>query len=201
MAEQVIVVGGGLAGLSAAHTVLEHGGRVLLLDKCPFLGGNSTKATSGINGALTRTQAKAGIDDSADKFEADIIRGAAGVGHTSAPTHTIPLAKVRDLPGGAPRNAASFFLTNPDRARVARYFTSDPRAFRPSLTLTRPESRRFSRREAAHPSIGSSRSSASTSRSSRSSVRAFPPQHRHRPKPKSRRGFPLDATRKLTFLP
>ena len=101
MAEQVIVVGGGLAGLSAAHTVLEHGGRVLLLDKCPFLGGNSTKATSGINGALTRTQAKAGIDDSADKFEADIIRGAAGVGHTSAPAHTIPLAKVRDLPGGA----------------------------------------------------------------------------------------------------
>jgi glycine/D-amino acid oxidase-like deaminating enzyme len=126
MAEQVIVVGGGLAGLSAAHTVLEHGGRVLLLDKCPFLGGNSTKATSGINGALTRTQAKAGIDDSADKFEADIIRGAAGVGHTSAPAHTIPLAKVRDLPGGAPRNAASIFRTNPDRARVARYFNSDP---------------------------------------------------------------------------
>jgi len=94
MAEQVIVIGGGLAGLSAAHTVLEHGGRVMLLDKCPFLGGNSTKATSGINGALTRTQAKAGIEDSADKFEADIIRGAAGVGHTSAPAHTIPLAKV-----------------------------------------------------------------------------------------------------------
>ncbi len=33
MASQVIVLGGGLAGLSAAHTVLEHGGRVLLLDK------------------------------------------------------------------------------------------------------------------------------------------------------------------------
>ena len=80
MAEQVIVIGGGLAGLSAAHTVLEHGGRVMLLDKCPFLGGNSTKATSGINGALTRTQAKAGIEDSADKFEADIIRGAAAKG-------------------------------------------------------------------------------------------------------------------------
>ena len=103
MAEQVIVIGGGLAGLSAAHTVLEHGGRVMLLDKCPFLGGNSTKATSGINGALTRTQAKAGIEDSADKFEADIIRGAAGVGHTSAPAHTIPLAKVRDPPPPAGR--------------------------------------------------------------------------------------------------
>ena len=37
---QVIVLGGGLAGLSAAHTVLEHGGRVLLLDKvrAPRLG-------------------------------------------------------------------------------------------------------------------------------------------------------------------
>ena len=126
MAEQVIVIGGGLAGLSAAHTVLEHGGRVMLLDKCPFLGGNSTKATSGINGALTRTQAKAGIEDSADKFEADIIRGAAGVGHTPAPAHTIPLAKVRDPPPrrGGPRNAASF---PKPRARVARYF-NHPRA-------------------------------------------------------------------------
>jgi succinate dehydrogenase/fumarate reductase flavoprotein subunit len=33
MASQVIVLGGGLAGLSAAHTVLEHGGRVVVLDK------------------------------------------------------------------------------------------------------------------------------------------------------------------------
>lgn len=60
-ANQVIVVGGGLAGLSAAHTVLEHGGRVILLDKNSFLGGNSTKATSGINGTLTRTQIRLGI--------------------------------------------------------------------------------------------------------------------------------------------
>lgn len=97
MCEQIIVIGGGLAGLSTAHTVLEHGGRVLLLDKCPFLGGNSTKATSGINGALTRTQARMGIDDSADKFEQDILKGAAGVGHTAPPEHTVPLAKVRAL--------------------------------------------------------------------------------------------------------
>ncbi len=38
MAGKVIVVGGGLSGLSAAHTVLERGGRVLLLDKNSFLG-------------------------------------------------------------------------------------------------------------------------------------------------------------------
>ena len=41
----------------------------------PFLGGNSVKATSGINGALTKTQMKAGIKDSAEIFEADTISG------------------------------------------------------------------------------------------------------------------------------
>lgn len=73
---QVIVVGGGLAGLSAAHTVLEHGGRVLVLDKNAFLGGNSTKATSGINGALTNTQIKLGIKDSVDAFYEDTAKSA-----------------------------------------------------------------------------------------------------------------------------
>jgi len=42
-----------LAGLSAVHTVLERGGRVVLMERNPFCGGNSTKATSGINGAET----------------------------------------------------------------------------------------------------------------------------------------------------
>ena len=58
---RVIVVGGGLSGLSACHTVLERGANVLLVDKNNFLGGNSTKATSGINGALTNTQISKGI--------------------------------------------------------------------------------------------------------------------------------------------
>jgi succinate dehydrogenase/fumarate reductase flavoprotein subunit len=58
---QTIVIGGGLSGLSAAHTVLERGGRVLVLDKSAFMGGNSTKATSGINGTPTRAQAAKGI--------------------------------------------------------------------------------------------------------------------------------------------
>ena len=68
---QVIIVGGGLAGVSAANTVLELGGNVLLLDKMPFCGGNSTKATSGINAALTNTQIKHQIPDSVEIFERD----------------------------------------------------------------------------------------------------------------------------------
>jgi len=84
---QVIVVGGGLSGLSAAHTVLEHGGNVVLIDKMGFFGGNSTKATSGINGALTRTQISKGIQDSAEKFYQDTAHSARGLLRA-------PLAKV-----------------------------------------------------------------------------------------------------------
>merc|ERR1711964_214054 len=47
MTPRVIVVGGGLSGLSAAHTIYLAGGNVVVLDKQGFFGGNSTKATSG----------------------------------------------------------------------------------------------------------------------------------------------------------
>jgi flavocytochrome c len=90
---KVIVVGGGLAGLSAAHTIAERGGRVLVLDKKEFLGGNSVKATSGINGALTRTQIEKGIKDSPLAFEQDTVMSAIGV---KKPDNLpdLPLAKV-----------------------------------------------------------------------------------------------------------
>ncbi|PSR84411.1 hypothetical protein PHLCEN_2v5448 [Hermanssonia centrifuga] len=73
---QVIVVGGGLAGLSAAHTLLERGANVLMLDKQPFMGGNSTKATSGINGSGTQTQQELGIPDNSKLFFEDTKRSA-----------------------------------------------------------------------------------------------------------------------------
>ena len=76
MIDKIIVVGGGLAGLSACHTALEHGAKVLLLDKSPFCGGNSTKATSGLNAALTKTQILKNSDDSVDSFKKDIFRSA-----------------------------------------------------------------------------------------------------------------------------
>ncbi|KAI5970881.1 OSM2 [Candida margitis] len=72
----IVIVGGGLAGLSAAHQVYLRGGNVVLLDKQGFLSGNSGKATSGINGALTRTQTKLKIDDSVDKFYEDTLKTA-----------------------------------------------------------------------------------------------------------------------------
>eukprot|EP00756_Hemistasia_phaeocysticola_P022343 Hpha_TRINITY_DN15828_c0_g6::TRINITY_DN15828_c0_g6_i1::g.188178::m.188178 len=76
MSNQVIVVGGGLSGLSAAHTVLERGGRVVLLEKMSFCGGNSTKATSGMNAAPTRMQGAQGIVDTAELFFKDTANSA-----------------------------------------------------------------------------------------------------------------------------
>merc|ERR1719506_3101206 len=74
---QAIVVGGGLAGMSAANTVLENNRKVVLVDKSAFCGGNSTKATSGINGAGTRTQKAKGIPDGPVLFTADTMKGGA----------------------------------------------------------------------------------------------------------------------------
>ncbi|KAJ9132969.1 FAD binding domain-containing protein [Pleurostoma richardsiae] len=76
MAPRVIVVGGGLSGLSAAHTIYLNGGNVVVLDKQGFFGGNSTKATSGINGALTRTQVELKIQDSVKQFYDDTLKSA-----------------------------------------------------------------------------------------------------------------------------
>ncbi|KAJ7036952.1 Flavocytochrome c [Mycena alexandri] len=74
--ERTIVVGGGLAGLSAGHTLLERGKSVLLLDKKPALGGNSVKASSGINGAETEAQRALEIDDTVQAFYTDTFASA-----------------------------------------------------------------------------------------------------------------------------
>jgi flavocytochrome c len=45
-----IVIGSGLAGLTAALSILDRWGTVWLVEKEPYLGGNSNKASSGISG-------------------------------------------------------------------------------------------------------------------------------------------------------
>ena len=63
--------------MSACNTVVENGGKTVLIDKSSFCGGNSTKATSGINGANTRTQRDKKIEDSTDLFFKDTLKGGA----------------------------------------------------------------------------------------------------------------------------
>lgn len=83
MSQKTIVVGGGLAGLSAAHTILERGGNVLVLDKNSFFGGNSTKATSGINGAGTKVSRTILTRVQADTSQAQAVRRTKNVNYSN----------------------------------------------------------------------------------------------------------------------
>jgi succinate dehydrogenase/fumarate reductase flavoprotein subunit len=92
---RVLVIGGGLAGLSASIEALDRGplpherpvtcvmhtkgaeayggkpspgARVTLIEKEKAVGGNSAKATSGINGAVTEAQRRKQIQDSVEAF-------------------------------------------------------------------------------------------------------------------------------------
>lgn len=69
----IVVVGGGLAGLSAAIEVVTKMVRLTVIEGEKTTGGNSAKATSGINGCDTPTQRKLDIHDSHDMFYSDTI--------------------------------------------------------------------------------------------------------------------------------
>ena len=68
-----IVVGTGLAGLAATLTILDNGGRVVLIDKETRIGGNSAKASSGINACCPHGDE---IADSKALFMNDTTRSA-----------------------------------------------------------------------------------------------------------------------------
>ncbi|ODQ63477.1 Flavocytochrome c [Nadsonia fulvescens var. elongata DSM 6958] len=80
---QVIVVGSGLAGLSAAAQLVQNGVSVTLLEKSARFGGNSIKASSGINGALTSQQVLNGINDSVSSFAEDSVKSAKHLARTN----------------------------------------------------------------------------------------------------------------------
>lgn len=67
-----IVVGSGLAGMSAALTVLERDGSVIIFEKEKRLGGNSNKASSGINAAMEESEIDAFEKDTAKSAGRDV---------------------------------------------------------------------------------------------------------------------------------
>ena len=70
-----LIVGAGGAGMTAAIHAVEAGKDVILLEKMPYAGGNTTKATGGMNAAETHYQEEAGIEDSVEQFIEDTITG------------------------------------------------------------------------------------------------------------------------------
>lgn len=74
-AYDVVVVGSGGAGLAAAIQAHDDGARVLIVEKMPTIGGNTIKASAGMNAAETRFQRVKGIQDSKELFYAETLKG------------------------------------------------------------------------------------------------------------------------------
>lgn len=69
-----VVVGGGLAGLTATLSILDRGGSVVLVEKEAFVGGNSAKASSGINGVDPLPHRAPAFGDSIEVFRSDMVK-------------------------------------------------------------------------------------------------------------------------------
>ncbi|MBO1264862.1 FAD-dependent oxidoreductase [Proteiniclasticum sp. SCR006] len=64
----IVVVGAGIAGLSAAMEAVELGAKVILVEKMPIVGGSTTRSGGKILAAGTDIQKAHGIEDSAEAF-------------------------------------------------------------------------------------------------------------------------------------
>ena len=72
---EIVIIGAGGAGMTAAIMLHQAGKDFVLLEKMPYAGGNTTKATGGMNAAETQYQKEQGIEDSTALFAADTMKG------------------------------------------------------------------------------------------------------------------------------
>lgn len=75
----VIVIGSGFAGLSAAIECKMNGGNVVVLEKMKAIGGNSIISDGGIAAPDTPEQKSLGIDDSIELMYADMMKSGDGL--------------------------------------------------------------------------------------------------------------------------
>jgi fumarate reductase flavoprotein subunit len=71
----IVVIGAGGAGLSAAIAAHDEGAKVIVLEKMPMVGGNTNRATGGLNAAGTKQQIASGVQDSVELFYEDTMKG------------------------------------------------------------------------------------------------------------------------------
>ncbi|CAO96972.1 flavocytochrome c [Erwinia tasmaniensis] len=71
----VVVIGSGGGGLAAAIQASEEGAKVAIVEKMPTIGGNTIKASVGMNAAETRFQKLKGIEDSKELFFNETLKG------------------------------------------------------------------------------------------------------------------------------
>ncbi|MFC6164606.1 flavocytochrome c [Lactiplantibacillus dongliensis] len=71
----VVVIGSGAAGMTSAVQAHELGLKPVILEKMPKIGGNTNRASSGMNAAETEVQLNHHIVDSYEDFYADTYKG------------------------------------------------------------------------------------------------------------------------------
>ena len=72
----IVVIGAGGAGMTAAIQAVQDGAtNVVLVEKMPLTGGNTTRSTGGLNACETSYQAAQGIEDSVELFVEDTMTG------------------------------------------------------------------------------------------------------------------------------
>ena len=71
----IVIIGAGGAGLSAAAEAASKGAKVIVLEKMGSIGGNTISATGGLNASETSIQKKLGIQDTNEQFFEDTMKG------------------------------------------------------------------------------------------------------------------------------
>ncbi|MCO6525031.1 MAG: FAD-binding protein, partial [Candidatus Schmidhempelia sp.] len=74
-AVDIVVIGSGGAGLSAAIQAHDDGANVIIIEKMSVIGGNTNKASAGMNAAETKFQKILGINDSKELFYNETLKG------------------------------------------------------------------------------------------------------------------------------
>ena len=72
---EIVIIGAGGAGMTAAIMLQQAGKDFVILEKMPYVGGNTTKATGDMNASETHYQKEQGIEDSNALFAADTMKG------------------------------------------------------------------------------------------------------------------------------
>ena len=71
----IVIIGAGGAGLSAATEAAGKGAKVIVLEKMAIAGGNTNASTGGLNASETSVQKKLNIEDSNDQYYEDTMKG------------------------------------------------------------------------------------------------------------------------------
>lgn len=75
----VVIIGAGGAGLTAAVEAADNGAKVIVLEKQGIIGGNTNYSTGGINASETSVQRGLGINDTNQLFYDDTMKGGHGL--------------------------------------------------------------------------------------------------------------------------